>query len=112
RRLDELGVNVEELENIDAVIATHAHIDHVGWLPRLKNALADELPTIYVTRETSHLLPVMLDDALQQLRRALAEWRIQAQHIVNRPEVVEPYDDRDKEGVLFRLSASDFGETN
>src|SRR5206468_173135 len=57
-------------------------------------------------------LPVMLDDALQQLRRSLAEWRVQAQHIVNRLEVVEPYNDRDKEHVLYRLSASDYGDTN
>lgn len=113
KQLDELGPDLAGLTKLDAVIATHAHVDHVGWLPALRRQLDVDLPPIYLTRETSELLPVMLADSLDQLRRLIALRQLIALHSGTETEVEEPYDSRDKDTVLRQyLSSSEFGETN
>ncbi len=47
--------------SLDAVLITHAHIDHTGYLPRLV-ALGFNNP-IYCSRGTSDLLKILLPDA-------------------------------------------------
>jgi metallo-beta-lactamase family protein len=46
---------------LDFALATHAHLDHCGLFPRL--AAAGFGRTLYTTRATADLLPVMLRDA-------------------------------------------------
>src|SRR3954470_9620531 len=47
--------------DVDAVIITHAHIDHTGWLPRLvKLGFAGEVTT---SRATADLLEILLPDS-------------------------------------------------
>lgn len=50
-----------EPSSLDAVILTHAHIDHTGFLPRLVRE-GFRGPT-YVTPPTARLLPFLLNDA-------------------------------------------------
>jgi metallo-beta-lactamase family protein len=49
---------------LDFVLLTHAHLDHCGLLPRFaRPRFGSGLPTIYCTRPTADLLPVMLADS-------------------------------------------------
>jgi len=50
-----------EVDNLDAVLLTHAHIDHSGYLPRLVKE--GYRGPIYCTRATAELAPILLTDA-------------------------------------------------
>ncbi len=50
-----------DVTKLDAVVLTHAHIDHSGYLPRLCNA--GFAGPIYCTRGTRDLLELLLPDA-------------------------------------------------
>ncbi|MFV0447996.1 MAG: MBL fold metallo-hydrolase [Vibrio sp.] len=51
------------LDNVKALVLTHAHIDHIGRLPWL---IAQEFnQPIYCTKATAELVPLMLDDGLK-----------------------------------------------
>jgi metallo-beta-lactamase family protein len=50
-----------DIKNLDAVVLTHAHIDHSGFLPRLCAAGYDG--PVYCTRGTRDLLGLLLPDA-------------------------------------------------
>lgn len=52
-----------DVQDIDALILTHAHIDHIGRLPWL--LAAGFTSPIYCTSATASLVPLMLDDALR-----------------------------------------------
>ncbi|MGF1750738.1 MBL fold metallo-hydrolase RNA specificity domain-containing protein [Vibrio cionasavignyae] len=49
--------------HIQALVLTHAHIDHIGRLPWL--VAAGFQGPIYCTHATAHLVPLMLDDGLK-----------------------------------------------
>ena len=50
--------DLSALDRLDALLVTHAHTDHVGWIPALVAAI-DYFP-IYCTAPTTAMLPVML----------------------------------------------------
>lgn len=58
--------------SLDAVIITHAHIDHTGYLPRLV-ALGYDRP-VYCSRGTSDLLKILLPDSAR-LQEEEADYR-------------------------------------
>ena len=59
-------------DEIDAVIITHAHIDHTGWLPRLvKLGFKGEVTT---SRATGDLLKILLPDSAR-LQEEEADYR-------------------------------------
>lgn len=59
-------------KSLDAVLITHAHIDHTGYLPRLV-ALGYNNP-VYCSRGTSDLLKILLPDAAR-LQEEEADYR-------------------------------------
>ncbi len=61
---DERPLAVEfALGHVDALILTHAHIDHIGRLPWLLAAGFKQ--PIYCTAATAELVPLMLEDGLK-----------------------------------------------
>jgi metallo-beta-lactamase family protein len=90
---------------LDAVILSHAHIDHSGYLPRLcRDGFAGP---VYCTRGTRDLLNVMLPDAahLQEEEADFAN-----RHHTSRHDPALPlYTTEDAARALARVEAVDFG---
>ncbi|MEQ1762255.1 MAG: MBL fold metallo-hydrolase [Pyrinomonadaceae bacterium] len=81
---------------IDAVIITHAHIDHTGYLPRLVK-LGFRGP-VYTSKATADLLKILLPDS-GRLQEEEADYR--NRHNLTRHEVALPlYDEKDARDAL------------
>ena len=85
--------------SIDAVIITHAHIDHTGWLPRLvKLGFAGP---VFTSSATADLLKILLPDSAR-LQEEEADFR--NRHELTRHAPALPlYDEDDARVTLDRL---------
>lgn len=85
--------------SIDAVIITHAHIDHTGWLPRLVK-LGFSGP-IFTSKATADLLKILLPDS-GRLQEEDADFR--NRHQLSRHTPALPlYDEDDARAALELL---------
>ncbi len=93
-------------DSIDAVVLTHAHIDHTGWLPRLV-AQGFNGP-VYCTAGTADLCQLVLPDAahLQEEDAKFANKRGFSKHHPALPL----YTEEDAAEALSRLRPSAFGK--
>jgi len=103
RNWDDPGFDAASL---DAVVLTHAHIDHSGYLPRL--CKAGFRGRVYCTEGTRDLLKILLPDAghLQEEEARLANRHGYSRH---RP-ALPLYTRGDAEACLERLAPIRFGE--
>lgn len=94
-----------DLSHIDAVLLTHAHIDHTGILPRYQR-LGLKCP-IYCTPATNELSQLLLPDS-GRLQEEEAEYREKSGHSRHHP-ALPLYTEKDAEAVLklFRNVAYD-----
>lgn len=99
--------NIESLDHVDAVLLTHAHADHIGWLPALYRRFP-ETP-LFCSGATAALLPIMLRDSQNNYLRKLARRRQQATRILNIGSLSEAYDDDDLNLVSKRAVECAFG---
>jgi len=84
---------------IDAVIITHAHIDHTGWLPRLvKLGFTGQITT---SRATADLMKILLPDS-GRLQEEEADYRNRHQLSKYTP-ALPLYDEADARAALARL---------
>jgi metallo-beta-lactamase family protein len=92
---------------LDAVILSHAHLDHSGMLPKL---VADGFKgPIYCTRQTRELLRIMLKDAAYLQERDI-EWENRRRRRAGR-ELVEPlYSMDDVQRTLALCKSLTYGE--
>jgi metallo-beta-lactamase family protein len=92
--------------SIDAVVISHAHIDHTGYLPKLVRE--GFRGPIYCTRPSADLMEIMLLDAakLQEEEAAYAFSKGYSKH--PRPEPL--YTTQDAQAVLPLLKKYDFKE--
>ena len=95
-----------DVEEIDAVFITHAHIDHTGYLPRLVREGYGG--PIYCTKPTEDLMQIMLMDSakLQEEEAVFARKRGYSKH--ENPQPL--YNTRDVESVLPMIKSYDFNE--
>ncbi len=90
--------------SIDAVVVTHAHLDHCGYLPALvKQGFAGP---IYCTHNSARLIPIILRDSakLQEEDTAYARRSGYSRHA--QPQVL--YDAADAERAIDMLVGRDF----
>lgn len=93
-------------ESIDAIVISHAHIDHTGYLPRLvKEGYAGP---IYCTRPTADLMEIMLLDAakLQEEEASFAFSKGYSKH--SNPQPL--YRAEDAEAVMPLLKRYDYDQ--
>jgi len=92
---------------LDAVVVTHAHLDHGGYLPRLVS-LGFTGP-IYVTSDTAALMAVVLPDS-GRLHEEEAEFSNRIGSSRHRP-ALPLYTEDEAFKSLHQLVATDFGVT-
>lgn len=96
-----------EVDELDFVLVTHAHIDHSGMLPRL--AAMGYAGPIYCTEATADLLEIMLRDSAH-IQAKEAEW--QARHLRRGQKVTEPlYSLEDVELALKQIKRVEYDST-
>jgi metallo-beta-lactamase family protein len=89
---------------LDAVLLSHAHIDHSGYLPRLSRAGFDG--PVFCTGGTADLLRVMLPDAAR-LQEEEAEWN--NRHGISKHDPALPlFTTEDADRVLARVKPVPF----
>ncbi len=79
-------------QDVDAVVLTHAHLDHSGRLPLLVKQGFDG--PIFTHRATVELCAIMLEDAAY-LQAKDAEWETRRHKGKHQPEVAPLYDQND-----------------
>ena len=92
---------------IDAVLLSHAHLDHSGMLPKLYHE--GFRGDILCTRATAELLSVMLHDSVGLYLRDLERTNIRNARR-GKPAVEPVFDMEDVEGVLKLCRGSLYGE--
>ncbi len=94
-------------KDVEAVLITHAHIDHSGMLPRLyKEGFRGH---IYATDVTSDLCNIMLKDSahIQELE---ASWRTRKSQRAGDLAIDPVYDMNDAEGAISLFRRCNYGE--
>jgi metallo-beta-lactamase family protein len=92
---------------IDAVVVTHAHLDHTGYLPRL---VADGFTgTIHATEDTTALASIVLPDS-GHLQEEEADYANRMGFSRHRP-AVPLYTEADARWCLGRFTSHAFGES-
>ena len=93
--------------SIDAVLVTHAHIDHSGRIPMLiKNGFAGPIIT---TRVTANLLDIMLQDSAH-IQEQDAEYHNRKNKRAGRPEVEPIYTVEDAMRVREFIRPCEYGQ--
>ena len=103
---EDLHPEIDGLERLDALILTHAHTDHIGWVP----ALVRRFPEldIYCSEGTAALLPVILEDCRRHYVRKMLTLRERARYISNADPVRAAYRDEDVSTVSKRTITCGF----
>ena len=88
---------------LDAVLLTHAHLDHVGRLPLL--AEAGFHGPVYCTPATIELAELVLRDAAK-IQRQDAEYENKHRQQRGQPPIEPPYDDEDVTRIIQQCQAA------
>ncbi|MBN2545391.1 MAG: MBL fold metallo-hydrolase [Spirochaetes bacterium] len=90
---------------IDAVIITHAHIDHTGLLPKLvKYGFKNK---IFLTKATCDLAEILLYDS-QKIQAGDAEWKNRKRKRQGLKPIEPLYDEKDVDNTLKLFNCLDY----
>lgn len=96
-----------DVHQLDAVVLSHAHLDHTGRLPRL--VAAGYSGPVYTTTPTHELLDIMLHDAAFLAQRD-AEWENRRRRRSGKPEISPLYTDEDVDNTLALCEGIPYGQ--
>ena len=95
-----------DIKKLDAVVLSHAHLDHSGRLPKL---VADGYNgRLTMTRPTRELLEIMLKDAAS-LQQRDAEWENKRRRRAGKKEIEPLYDRDDVDAALAACDGVRYG---
>lgn len=94
-----------DVRDLDAVVITHAHLDHCGYLPRL--VAAGYSGPVYVTADTAQLMAIVLPDSARLLEEE-ASYARRAGYSKHDP-ALPLYTEEDAEKALDLCSITPFG---
>ena len=94
-------------ENLDAVVLSHAHLDHSGRLPRLSQQGYDG--PMFMTEPTRELLRILLKDAAE-LQQRDAEWENKRRRRSGRDEICPLYTVEDVDITLGQCRGVEYGQ--
>ncbi len=110
RRQEEEGNRLPfpfDAASIDAVVLSHAHLDHSGLLPKL--AAAGFRGPVHATEATSELLELMLMDSAN-IQEKDAEWETRWRQRIGKPPVKPLYTRLETERLLQQRRPHGYGE--
>ena len=107
--LSEMVPDLQSIGRLDAVVLTHAHVDHIGWLPALVRKQESTLP-IYCSEDTAKIVPIMLEDTRDHYERFLADRQRIAEHDPTAERIDEEYTRDDLLDVETRFRSVRFSE--
>ncbi len=93
--------------SVDAVVLTHAHIDHSGRIPLL--AKAGYAGPIYATEATCRLSEIMLEDSAH-IQESEAEWKTRKRERHGEPPVEPLYTTEDALAALLLMRPVPYGQ--
>lgn len=96
-----------DVKKIDAVVLSHAHLDHSGRLPKL--VAEGYNGALYMTNPTAELLEVMLKDAAS-LQQRDTEWENKRRQRAGKAEIEPMYTIEDVEQALSLCDGSAYGQ--
>lgn len=95
-----------DIKTINAVVLSHAHLDHTGRIPKL---IKDGYPgPVFMTRPTNELLEIMLKDAAYLSMRD-AEWENKRRRRANKEEIEPLYTMDDVDDALRQFEGIPYG---
>ncbi|MCW9013133.1 MAG: MBL fold metallo-hydrolase [Gammaproteobacteria bacterium] len=110
-RSEEESANKEafpfEISELDAVVLSHAHLDHSGRIPKL--VAEGYNGPVYMTHPTAELLEIMLKDAAS-LQERDAEWESKHRRRAGKSDVEPLYTMQDVEVALDICEGFNYGQ--
>ena len=95
------------VNRLDAVVLSHAHLDHTGRLPKLVDA--GYAKRVYMTQPTSELLDILLRDAAELQKRA-TEWENKRRRRAGKAEIEPLYTLEAVETALALCTGVEYGD--